>query len=82
MKTEDYYDDTIVKNWEKEQDERHVLELKEHCIKGCTKEKLLNEEAQAFYDNFVKDKIIYHYPEDSDTMSTIIDTYNYLNKWK
>ena len=45
MKTEDYYDETIVKNWEKEQDEKLVLELKEHCIKGCTKEKLSNEEA-------------------------------------
>lgn len=61
---------------------QHIEQLKEKCVKGCTKEKLTETEAETFYNDFVKNKMLYHYPEDSDTLNTIIDTFNYLNKWK
>ena len=68
--------------WELEQDNNHVKRLMELCVKGCTGEHMPESEAKAFYDDFVKDKILYHYPEDSMTLTLIIDTYNFLNKWK
>ena len=66
----------------KEQDDRHIKFLSEKCVKGSTGEHMSLEEATFFYNDFVKELMIYHYPEDSDTLNTIILTYNYINRWK
>lgn len=66
----------------KEQDKSHIFFLVEKCIKEKTGEHMSLEEATFFYNDFVKKHMLYHYPEDNDTLNTIILTYNYLNKWK
>lgn len=68
--------------WIDRQDESNKRWLQENLVKGCTGEHLSDEEIEFFYNDFVKEKIIYHRPEDSETLKNIIDTYNYLNKWK
>ncbi len=73
---------TAIKKWETEQDESHIEWLSKNCVKGCTGEHLSMEESKIFYEDFVQGLMLYHYPEDSDTLNTIILTYNYLNKWK
>ena len=68
--------------FEREKDKEHILFIKEKCVKGCTLEHLSDEEAQEFYDGFVKERMLYHYPEDTETLWNIVETYNYLNRWK
>ena len=73
---------SYVDTFRKEEDDRHINFLSEKCIKGSTGEHLPLEEATFFYNDFVKGLMLYHYPEDSDTLNTIILTYNYINRWK
>ncbi len=71
-----------IQNWEKEQDAKHIEWLSTHCVKGWTLEHLSVEDATVFYNDFVKKKMLYHYPEDCETIDIIVDTYNYLNRFK
>ena len=73
----DYVDD-----FRKEADKKHIDRLSEKCVKRSTGEQMSVEEATFFYNDFVKELMLYHYPEDSETLDTIIRTYNYLNRWK
>lgn len=80
MSDKEYTD--YVNNFRKEQDKSHIFFLVEKCIKEKTGEHMSLEEATFFYNDFVKQLMLYHYPEDCETLDTIIRTYNYLNKWK
>ena len=42
-------------------------------------EKMERKFVEKFYNDFVKGEMIYHRPEDSDTLNTIIKTFNYLS---
>lgn len=68
--------------WVKKQDELHIEQIMESCFKGCTKEPISKEDAEYYYNDCIKEKMLYHYPEDSETLKNYIDAYNFLNKWK
>jgi len=70
------------KEWEAKEDESHIQWLMKNCVKGCTKESISREDAECYYNGCVKNEILYHYPEDSETLHHYINAYNFLNKWK
>lgn len=74
--TEKEFEAYIQKEHERK-DLENIAWLTKHCVKGCTNEHLSVEDATAFYDEFVKEKKLYHYPYDAETIDVIIDTYNF-----
>lgn len=59
--------------WYNQQDVRHICRI----IRDCS---IPEEEARKYFYIFVKPKLLYHYPEDSDTLKFAVDAYNYFNK--
>ena len=63
--------------WEIRDDENNINWLLEKLrYNGKKMERKFVEE---FYNDFVKGEMIYHRPEDSETLNTIIKTFNYLS---
>ena len=66
--------------WEIRDDENNINWLLEKLrYNGKKMERKFVEE---FYNDFVKGEMIYHRPEDSETLGTIIRTFNYLSNRK
>ena len=66
--------------WEIRDDENNINWLLEKLrYNGKKMERKFVEE---FYNDFVKGEMIYHRPEDSETLGTIIKTFNYLSNRK
>ena len=72
---------------DEEIDERNELEIRadENNINWLVEklrsngEKMERKFVEEFYNDFVKGEMIYHRPEDSETLNTIIKTFNYLS---
>ena len=50
-------------------------------MKNCVKKgnvPISESEARDYYYDFIEPKMLYHYPEDSDTLKFAIDAYNYF----
>ena len=66
--------------WEIRADENNINWLLEKLC--CNGEKMERKVVEKFYNDFVKGEMIYHRPEDSETLNTIIKTFNYLSNRK
>ena len=79
--TEEDTDEIDERNeWEIQDDENNINWLLEKLrYNGKKMERKFVEE---FYNDFVKGEMIYHRPEDSETLGTIIKTFNYLSNRK
>ena len=64
--------------WEIRADESNINWLVEKL--RCNGEKMERKFVEKFYNDFVRGEMIYHRPEDSETLDTIIKTFNYLSK--
>ena len=62
--------------WEVRDDENNINWLVEKLC--CNGEKVERKFVEEFYNDFVKGEMIYHRLEDSETLDTIIKTFNYL----
>ena len=62
--------------WEIRDDENNINWLVEKL--RYNGEKMERKFVEKFYNDFVKGEMIYHRPEDSDTLNIIIKTFNYL----
>ena len=63
--------------WEILADENNINWLVEKLRRNG--EKMERKFVEEFYNDFVKGEMIYHRPEDSETLNTIIKTFNYLS---
>ena len=63
--------------WEIRDDENNINWLVEKL--RYNGEKMERKFVEKFYNDFVKGEMIYHRPEDSETLDTIIKTFNYLS---
>ena len=63
--------------WEIRADENNINWLVENL--RCNGEKMERKFVEEFYNNFVRGEMIYHCPEDSETLDIIIKTFNYLS---
>ena len=70
-----------VLKWEREQDEHNIDWILQNCKKGCTKEQISVEDATCYYNDCIKKNILYHRPEDSETLKNYINAYNFFNRW-
>ena len=76
--TEEDTDEIDERNeWEIRDDENNVNWLLEKLRSNG--EKMERKFVEKFYNDFVKGEMIYHRPEDSETLDTIIKTFNYLS---
>ena len=66
--------------WEMRADENNINWLVEKL--RYNGEKMERKFVEKFYNDFVKGEMIYHRPEDSETLNTIIKTFNYLSNRK
>ena len=66
--------------WEIRADENNINWLVEELRSNG--EKMERKFVEKFYNEFVKGEMIYHRPEDSETLDTIIKTFNYLSNRK
>ena len=66
--------------WELRADENNINWLVEKLRSNG--EKMERKFVEEFYNDFVKGEMIYHRPEDSETLNTIIKTFNYLSNRK
>ena len=66
--------------WEILADENNINWLVEKLRSNG--EKMERKFVEKFYNDFVKGEMIYHRPEDSETLDTIIKTFNYLSNRK
>ena len=79
--TEEDTDEIDERNeWEIRADEDNINWLVEKLC--CNGEKMERKFVEAFYTDFVKGEMIYHRPEDSETLDIIIKTFNYLSNRK
>ena len=62
--------------WEIRDDENNINWLVEKL--RYNGEKMARKFVEKFYNDFVKGEMIYHRPEDSETLNIIIKTFNYL----
>ena len=62
--------------WEIRADENNINWLLEKLRSNG--EKMERKFVEEFYNDFVKGEMIYHRPEDSETLNIIIKTFNYL----
>lgn len=63
--------------WEIRDDESNINWLVEKLRRNG--EKIERKFVEKFYNDFVRGEMIYHRPEDSETLDTIIKTFNYLS---
>ena len=63
--------------WEMRADENNINWLVEKLRSNG--EKMERKFVEEFYNDFVKGEMIYHHPEDSETLNIIIKTFNYLS---
>ena len=76
--TEEGTDEIDERNeWEIRDDENNINWLFEKL--RCNGEKMERKFVEEFYNDFVKGEMIYHRPDDSETLDTIIKTFNYLS---
>ena len=66
--------------WEIRDDENNINWLLEKL--RYNGEKMERKFVEEFYNDFVKGEMIYHRPEDSETLNIIIKTFNYLSNRK
>ena len=66
--------------WEIRADENNINWLVEKLRSNG--EKMERKFVEEFYNDFVKGEMIYHRPEDSETLDSIIKTFNYLSNRK
>ena len=66
--------------WEMRSDENNINWLLEKL--RSNDEKVERKFVEEFYNDFVKGEMIYHRPEDSETLNIIIKTFNYLSNRK
>ena len=66
--------------WEMRADENNINWLVEKL--RSNDEKVERKFVEEFYNDFVKGEMIYHRPEDSETLNIIIKTFNYLSNRK
>ena len=66
--------------WEIRDDENNINWLVEKL--RYNGEKMERKFVEKFYNDFVKGEMIYHHLEDSETLNTIIKTFNYLSDRK
>ena len=66
--------------WEIRDDENNINWLVEKL--RYNGEKMERKFVEKFYNDFVKGEMIYHRPEDSETLDSIIKTFNYLSNRK
>ena len=66
--------------WEMRADENNINWLLEKL--RSNDEKVERKFVEEFYNDFVKGEMIYHRPEDSETLNIIIKTFNYLSNRK
>ena len=66
--------------WEMRADENNINWLVEKL--RYNGEKMERKFVEEFYNDFVKGEMIYHCLEDSETLNTIIKTFNYLSNRK
>lgn len=59
--------------WYNQQNVKHISRI----MKDCS---ISEEESRKYFYDFVKPKLLYHYPEDSDTLKFAVDAYNYFKK--
>ena len=79
--TEEGTDEIDERNeWEIRDDENNINWLLEKL--RCNGEKMERKFVEKFYNDFVKGEMIYHRPEASETLGTIIKTFNYLSNRK
>ena len=79
--TEEDTDEIDERNeWEIQDDENNINWLLEKLRSNG--EKMERKFVEKFYNDFVKGEMIYHRPEDSETLDTIIKTFNYLSNRK
>ena len=75
--TEEGTDEIDERNeWEIRDDENNINWLVEKL--RYNGEKMERKFVEKFYNDFVKGEMIYHRPEDSETLNIIIKTFNYL----
>ena len=73
-------DDDERNEWEIRADENNINWLVEKLRSNG--EKMERKFVEEFYNDFVKGEMIYHRPEDSETLNIIIKTFNYLSNRK
>ena len=79
--TEEDSDEIDERNeWEIRDDENNINWLVEKLRRNG--EKMERKFVEKFYNDFVKGEMIYHRLQDSDTLNTIIKTFNYLSNRK
>ena len=79
--TEEGTDEIDERNeWEIRDDENNINWLVEKLRSNG--EKMERKFVEEFYNDFVKGEMIYHRPEDSETLDIIIKTFNYLSNRK
>ena len=66
--------------WEIRDDENNINWLLEKLRSNG--EKMERKFVEKFYNDFVRGEMIYHRPEDSETLNIIIKTFNYLSNRK
>ena len=66
--------------WEMRADENNINWLVEKLRSNG--EKMERKFVEEFYNDFVKGEMIYHRPEDSESLNIIIKTFNYLSNRK
>ena len=66
--------------WEIRDDENNINWLVEKL--RYNGEKMERKFVEKFYNDFVRGEMIYHRPEDSETLNIIIKTFNYLSNRK
>ena len=66
--------------WKIRDDENNINWLVEKLRSNG--EKMERKFVEEFYNDFVKGEMIYHRPEDSETLNIIIKTFNYLSNRK
>ena len=76
--TEEGTDEIDERNeWEIRDDENNINWLVEKL--RYNGEKMERKFVEKFYNDFVRGEMIYHRPEDSETLNIIIKTFNYLS---
>ena len=66
--------------WEIRADENNINWLVEKL--RCNGEKMERKFVEEFYNDFVKGEMIYHRPEDAETLNISIKTFNYVSNRK
>lgn len=63
--------DIWLKEWKAKQDILIVEQISQDCS-------IPKDIATTFFDEFIKERILYHNPEDSEFIRTFVEVFNYL----